>query len=252
VSGARAFVTGTSSGLGLGLAEELLARGWQVFGCSRREGGPDGLRHRTIDLADHATIPGALNALLGDTGRLDLVVLNAGVLGRIRDMGQTSLEELQRTMDVNLWANKVVLDWLLAWPGTVAQVVLVSSGASVLGNRGWGGYALSKAALNMLARLYSHEFGATHVTALAPGIIDTAMMESLCVDGDETRYPALRRLRAARGTEAMPGPREAATRVLSVLPALRERPSGSFVDIREILDPDAYRQLFGRPSGEGR
>lgn len=248
----RAFITGTSSGLGLGLAEELLARDWQVYGCSRRDSGPAGMHHRRLDLADHAAVPTGLDELLGDAGRLDLVVLNAGVLGGIRDMGQTSLDELRRTMDVNLWANKVVLDWLMAWPGDVAQVVLISSGASVLGNRGWGGYALSKAALNMLARLYSHEFAGSQLTALAPGIIDTAMMDRLCDAGDEVRYPALKRLRSARGTKAMPGPREAAAQILSVLPVLRERPSGSFVDIREILDPEGYRRLFGAPAGDGR
>jgi hypothetical protein len=44
----------------------------------------------------------------------------------------------------------------------------------------------------------------------------------------------------------MPGAGAAAERVLSVLPALRERPSGSFVDIREILEPEDYARLFGR------
>ena len=52
-------------------------------------------------------------------------------------------------------------------------------------------------------------------------------------------------LRQARGTSAMPGPDEAAGRVLSVLPQLRRYPSGSFVDIREILDPDEAAARLG-------
>ena len=61
------------------------------------------------------------------------------------------------------------------------------------------------------------------VSALAPGIIHTAMMDRLCDEGDAGRFPALQRLRQARGTDAMPGPEAAAERVLSVLPALRAR-----------------------------
>ncbi|NBC14939.1 MAG: SDR family NAD(P)-dependent oxidoreductase [Gammaproteobacteria bacterium] len=147
-------------------------------------------------------------------------------------------------MDVNLWANKTVTDWLYARGRPVDQVVMISSGAAVLGNKGWGGYALSKAALNMLAKLYSHEFPQTHITALAPGIIDTAMMDYLCGEADAEAFPALQRLRDARGSERMPDPDTAAARVVSVLPRLRAWPSGSFVDIREILDPDAYAGLY--------
>ncbi len=74
------------------------------------------------------------------------------------------------------------MDWLLEWGRPVRQVIMVSSGATVLGNKGWGAYALSKAGLNMLARLYDHEFPDTHISALAPGLIDTAMMDYLCVE----------------------------------------------------------------------
>jgi NAD(P)-dependent dehydrogenase (short-subunit alcohol dehydrogenase family) len=98
----------------------------------------------------------------------------------------------------------------------------------------------------MLARLYAHEFPATHLTALAPGIIDTPMMDHLCEEVDAEAFPALQRLQQARGTQAMPGPQEAAERLVSVLPRLKDWPSGSFVDIREILDPEGYARLFGK------
>jgi NAD(P)-dependent dehydrogenase (short-subunit alcohol dehydrogenase family) len=240
-----ALVTGTSSGLGHGLAGYLHRQGWQVYGCSRRGCDIAGVRDVRIDLADHDRIAAALTALLDDAPRLDLVVLNAGILGEIRDLTQTPLADLQRVMDINVWANKIVLDWLHAWQRPLGQVVLVSSGAAVLGNRGWGGYALSKATLNMLARLYAQEFPATHICALAPGRIDTPMMDYLCSEADAERFPALQRLRQARGTASMPDAATAAQRLIEVLPAVRERPSGDFVDIREILEPDEYARLFG-------
>lgn len=240
-----AFITGTSSGLGRALAAQLLEQEWSVLGCSRRQSGLPGLRERQIDLSDLAAIPVALGQWLGPLERLDLVVLNAGVLGDIRDLSDTPVDELQRVMTTNVWANKVVMDWLCNWGRPIDQVVMISSGAAVLGNRGWGAYALSKASLNMLAKLYAHELDDTHIAALAPGILDTAMMDYLCEQADAEAFPALQRLRAARGTAAMLDPPQAAQRVLSILASLRERPSGSFVDIREILDPAEYARLYG-------
>jgi NAD(P)-dependent dehydrogenase (short-subunit alcohol dehydrogenase family) len=239
-----AFITGTSSGLGRGLAGVLSRRGWSVHGCSRRGCDLPGVRDSRCDLTDPAAVPAALDALLGGLRRLDLVVLNAGVVGEIRLLAETPLADARRVMDANLWANKSVMDWLYRWGQPVGQVVMISSGASVLGNKGWGGYALSKAALNMLARLYAHEFPGSHICALAPGVIDTAMMDHLCDEADADAFPALQRLRAARGTDAMPDPDSAAEQVLDVLPALMERPSGSFVDIREIRDPAGYARLY--------
>ncbi len=240
------LVTGNSSGLGRGLTEVYLERGWRVFGCSRRGcRGPSGdLRDLRCDLADFAAVPAALQGLLGSAEGLALVVLNAGILGEIKPLSATGLDELRRIMDINLWSNKLVMDWLLEWGRPVRQVVMISSGAAVLGNKGWGGYALSKAGLNMLARLYAHEFPDTHISALAPGLIDTAMMDYLCVEPDPGEYPALQRIRDARGGYAMPGPLEAARRVASVVDALRGFPSGEFVDIRRILAPEEYARLM--------
>ncbi len=247
-----ALITGASSGLGQGLAEELAARGWRVLGLARRPCPVAGVRHRQADLTDGKAAQEALADLLAEAPRLDLVVLNAGVLGRIAPMQELSLDECRAVMEVNLWANKTVMDALHAWGRPIRQVLMISSGASRLGNRGWGAYSLSKAALNMLARLYAHEFPDTHIAALAPGIIDTPMMRELLSRYDPEAFPALGRLHEAFGTPAMPSPREAARRVLAVLEAIRTRPSGDFVDIRELLDPEGYRALYaGRVEGKG-
>jgi len=244
----NALITGISSGFGEALTKTLLNRDCEVFGCSRRDRHPAGAIHRQIDLTDFGKLPGEMDTLCGDTKHFDLVVLNAGVLGEIRDLSETPLAQAREVMDINLWANKAVMDWLHQSGRTTNQVIMISSGASVLGNHGWSSYSLSKAALNMLARLYSHEFPDTHICALAPGIIDTAMMDYLCETADAERFPALQRLRDARGSSNMPGPGEAAEQVLEILPQLLERPSGDFIDIRELLDPEGYARLYGKSS----
>lgn len=232
------LITGISSGLGLGFAETYLERGWSVYGLSRR-GCPvqhERLHDITCDLGDATHLAVALKGLLDDCRALELVILNAGVLGEIRDLTETSMESIHQVMEVNVWANKRLLDWLHANLSAIGQIVLISSGAAVNGNRGWGAYSLSKATLNMLTMLYAHEFPDTHLCALAPGLVDTAMQDYLCDPKqlDAGLYPSLEKLRGSRGTEAMPTPHEAANRIAELIPALKNYPSGSFQDVRSL------------------
>lgn len=235
------LVTGVSAGIGLGLLRESLRRGDSVFGLGRRPppepAAPperDRLRFAACDLTVSDAIPGALASLLRDVPRLDLVVLNAGILGDIADMAETSLEQLKAILDVNLWPNKVILDALFAGPWEVDQVVAISSGASVSGARGWNGYALSKAALNMLMKLYAAERPGTHVSALAPGLVDTGMQDKVRALDEDLRFPTVDRLKQAAGTPDMPGPEEAAPRLLEAMQAVRRRNSGDFYDVRSL------------------
>lgn len=232
------FITGNSSGLGYALTKEYLQRGCSVYGLSRRgcRGLAGDLHDIECDLARHELIVPALERLLGDVAGIDLVFLNAGVLGEIREISTTPLADVKRVMDINLWANKVILDWLHARALPIDQIVLVSSGAAVHGSKGWGAYALSKAALNMLTQLYAHEFPQTHLCALAPGLVDTAMQAYLSDPRrvDARLFPGVQRLRDARGTPDMPSPDAVARRIAARLPRLKRHPSGSFQDLRSL------------------
>ncbi|GAB4352717.1 MAG: SDR family NAD(P)-dependent oxidoreductase [Gammaproteobacteria bacterium] len=234
----QVFITGVSSGLGMGLTQVYLDRGWAVYGLSRR--GCD-LEHEKLhqvnfDLADAEGLDAAMQRLLDSVQNLDLAILNAGILGEIRDLTDTPMEAIHEVMEINVWANKRLMDWLHRQIPAIGQIVLISSGAAVNGNRGWGAYSLSKATLNMLAKLYAHEFPATHICALAPGLVDTAMQDYLCDAGqvDAQAYPSVERLRNARGTEAMPAPAVAARRIADLIPDLTRFPSGSFQDVRSL------------------
>lgn len=232
----RAFITGVSQGLGYGLAHQLLAGGWQVFALGRRPypHSSGNLNFISCDLRKLPEIQDCLQDLLSGQPAMDLAILNAGVLGQIRDLSEVELTEIKSIMDVNLWSNKLILDWFLAH-GHPRQIVGISSGASVSGNRGWGAYGISKAALNMLISLYAHEFPDSHLSSLAPGLIESGMQEFISKLKDTEKYPTLRRLQAARGTEAMPDPVLAGRLLLSKLDAIREKPTGVFLDIRRHL-----------------
>ena len=233
------FITGVSSGLGKGLAEAHLDHGDRVLGLARRAPhalcAREGFRFTSCDLADAKQLGPSLGQLLEGVSGLDLVYLNAGILGEIKDMLEVSLDDLMQTMDVNLWANKRVIDALFATGLAVRQILTISSGAAVNGSRGWNGYSISKAALNMMTRLYAAELPETHFCALAPGLIDTAMQDYLCGMKPDARYEALGALRSSRGTDRMPQPRDAAETIIEKLDELKSRyESGAFVDIRNL------------------
>lgn len=234
----KVFITGNSSGLGLGFTRAYLRSDRQVYGLSRR-GCPlesPQLHDIRCDAGQLEQLPNALQRLLGGVEALELVILNAGILGEIKEMVATSQEELESIMTINVWSNKVILDWLIARGIECRQIVLISSGAAVNGSKGWGGYSLSKATLNMLAKLYAAEMPESHLVALAPGLIDTAMQDYLCdpAQADVRRFPSLQKLRDARGSDVMPTPEQAAGNIISIMKKLRQHPSGSFLDIRTM------------------
>ncbi|MFU8848175.1 MAG: SDR family NAD(P)-dependent oxidoreductase [Opitutales bacterium] len=231
------FITGVSSGLGHGLAKHYLAAGATVYGCSRREPGDlveAGLHFAALDLGDAASARPALEAWLAGVSQFDLAILNAAKLGEIRDMADTPLDDLRETMEINVWANKWLLDSLFTSSRRVKQVVAISSGASISGSRGWNGYSLSKAALNMLVKLYAGEQAETHFTSLAPGLVDTAMQDYLTNLPEDERFAPLEILKAAKGTEKMPDGETCARLLIEAFPKLLERPSGEFADIRKL------------------
>lgn len=142
------LITGTSSGLGNGFAKYYLNKGANVYGISRKLNSDlkayDNYRFLFQDLCNFKEVETNLVSFLNGLEVLDLVILNAGVLKEIKDMKDTSLEEIQDVMKVNVWSNKIIIDTLFSNIKQIRQVVAVSSGAAVSGARGWNAYALSR------------------------------------------------------------------------------------------------------------
>ena len=235
----QVMITGISSGIGFGLASEFLRQGAEVTGISRRQPS-DLLQHKSFryaqgDLRVESEVDNAVSQLLQPQSQLDLIVLNAGVLGEFGDLADASMQDLLNTMSINVWANKWVMDAIRRLDGSVRQIVAISSGASVNGNRGWSGYSISKAALNMMMKLYSEELPETHITSLAPGLVDTAMQDQLCGRQPDDRFPALEFLRGKRNTEEMPDAEAAAQMLCRVITQLPNQvKSGEYVDVRNL------------------
>ncbi len=227
----KSFITGIGSGLGKALVSEAIERGYEVYALSRRL--PEELRGKVnfvrCDLEELENVKTAVYSLLGNLNRIDIVILNAGILGKFGDMSDVSLQEMDRVMNVNLWANKLILDSLMELGVEINQIVGISSGAAVNCNRGWNAYSISKASFNCLLKLYSREMDKTHITALAPGLVLTPMLEEVMAQ-DDTLYTSIKRIRESSKRT----PEEAARLLFDIFPKLLSFESGSFLDVRKI------------------
>jgi NAD(P)-dependent dehydrogenase (short-subunit alcohol dehydrogenase family) len=96
------LVTGASSGIGQAIARHLAARGWRVFGTSRRETtGFDGVDMLPMEVDEDDSVTRAVSAIAEKTGRLDAVVNNAGwaLMGPV----DTPIAEARAQMETNFF-----------------------------------------------------------------------------------------------------------------------------------------------------
>lgn len=243
----KIFITGVSSGIGHALAEAYLHRDCHVFGISRRTSASlapaRNFSFQELDLSEEASIRAVLPQLLGQVDSLDLVILNAGILGKSGDVCETSVAEFQRTMNINVWANKIVLDSIFSICPNVKQVVAISSAAAVASFRGSAAYCISKAALNMLIAMYAEEQKRTHFNSVAPCLVKTEMQDELASQPADPRFPAFDSLRLARQAGLMIEAPDAAEYLISVFEKATARPSGSFIDASSAPRPSLLRRL---------
>jgi NAD(P)-dependent dehydrogenase (short-subunit alcohol dehydrogenase family) len=232
------FITGTSSGLGFALAKYYVDSGHLVYGISRKMNEElnnySNFHFLVQDITRFSELETNLFSFLKDVQVFDLVILNAGVLNEIKDLKDTSLHEIMKVMDVNVWANKILIEALFREVSKIRQVVAVSSGAAVSGARGWNAYSLSKATLNMLINLYAKEYPGTHFCALAPGLVDTGMQDYIFSLEDDEKFPIVKRLKEAKGTGKMPKPDEAARSFARAVKLAKNYESGIFLDVRKM------------------
>jgi len=218
----KVLITGISRGIGYGLAKYYVENGDEVYAIGRKNPFDDALRFYRLDVSAYEKIPHAIESL--EIEELDLAILNAGILSEIKEMKHWSVKELQNIFDINVWANKVLIDELAPF---TKKIVVMSSGAAVNGNPGWGGYSLSKCAVNMMVSIYSKEID-SRIYALAPGVIDTDMVEKV-ISGDHSKFPSLDRVEAGRISLE-----KGVERIVTTISKLDRFQSGDFIDVRYI------------------
>jgi NAD(P)-dependent dehydrogenase (short-subunit alcohol dehydrogenase family) len=190
LAGKIALVTGASRGIGYATALALARAGAHIVAVARTVGGLEELDDAIggaggsatlvpLDLKDYAGI-GRLGAALSERyRRLDILIGNAGLLGPLSPLAHVEPKVWDDVIAVNVTANWHLIrsmDALLR-ASEAGRVVLVTSGIAASPRAYWGPYAVSKAALDALARTYAAETATTsvRVNLFSPGPTRTRM-----------------------------------------------------------------------------
>lgn len=204
LSGKTALVTGASRGIGASVAKELAKRGAHVILIARTIGGLEAVDDEIKAFGGKATLMPLdlfkLNDLdaLGPTlhqhfPKLDIFIGNAAMLGTLAPLGHLKPDEFQRVMDLNVTANYRLIRTLdpLLKASDNGRVVFVTSGVTKDFKAYWGEYAVSKAALEALAKVYAAECANTNVKVniLDPGRVRTAMRSQAYPGEDPQKRP---------------------------------------------------------------
>ncbi|WID96784.1 SDR family NAD(P)-dependent oxidoreductase [Bosea vestrisii] len=190
LEGRVALVTGASRGIGRAAALAFAQAGAHVIALARTTGALEELDDEIraaggsatlvpADLADATAIKKLGPAVLERWGRLDILLANAGVLGPLAPLTHVSPKEWAEVFDINVSANwrllKSVEPALKA--SDAGRAIFLSSGAAHKGLAYWGPYAVSKAALEAMARSYADETRTTNLRVMLvnPGPLRTRM-----------------------------------------------------------------------------
>ncbi|MFC7167606.1 SDR family NAD(P)-dependent oxidoreductase [Halospeciosus flavus] len=181
LDGQVALVTGANRGIGAEIARGLRDLGATVYAGSRsmQEETPDGTERVLLDVTQEGDIESVVDGIFEETGRLDVLVNNAGV----GEFGETivseSVETIDRTLATNLRGPMLVCKHAL--PLLLQQehprVVNVSSGMGAIHDMGDGApaYRVSKTGLNGFTRYLDAEYAEKGLVANAacPGHVET-------------------------------------------------------------------------------
>jgi 2-dehydro-3-deoxy-L-rhamnonate dehydrogenase (NAD+) len=193
-TGQTAIITGGAEGIGRGIATRLAAEGATIALFDRNaplldhtvaeltEQGFSVTGH-VVDVADEAAVRQAIEAVVEQTERLDIMVNSAGIVGptstRITDY---SVDDYDRVYQTNLRGAFLMTKWAIAHmePQQYGRILHLASIAGKEGNPFMAGYSSMKAGVIGLVKGVGKEYAETGITVngIAPAVIRTAMNEN--------------------------------------------------------------------------
>ena len=188
VKGKICVVTGSTKGIGKGIAEALAENGGTVVICSRKQNECDAvaaeIREKygvdaigvSADITKTEAIENLFNTVMEKYGRVDVLVNNAGILPKFKRFDRYSDEEIERAININfyscVYSVKTFLPMLLQ--STDPGIVNIDSSAALMSLAGTSMYSASKAALKGFTEALREEFrGKCYVGLVCPGFTKT-------------------------------------------------------------------------------
>lgn len=190
LSGKTAFVTGSTRGIGLAIAQALYGAGAKVavvgrdLERARSIAGELGSRATGVacDVAQSAQVEGAIAAAQDSLGPIDILVNNAG-LARDNILLRLTDEDWDTVMDANLkgafHTTRAIIKGMMK--RRAGRIINITSIVGLTGNKGQANYAASKAGLIGFTKSVAKEYASRNiqVNCIAPGFIETDMTAAL-------------------------------------------------------------------------
>ncbi len=205
--GKVAFVSGASRGIGAGLAARFAERGLRLVLCARSRPAlteSDEVFARTLDVRDAAGFEALVAEAEARFGAIDLWINNAGVLEPIAPLRDVEVDAFREHIDINLTGvflgSRSYVRHLarMERPGVLINI---SSGAAWKAYAGWAAYCAGKAGVERLTEVLALEEAERGLRAhsVAPGVVDTAMQETIRSTSAE-HFPSVERFKERKRT----------------------------------------------------
>lgn len=196
LKGKNFVVTGCNKGIGQAVLSACAEEGANIWACIHKQDEAFqawcqqmqqkcNVKITTIifDLADKEAIKEGASRILKDKEKIDGIVNVAGTVGFLKTFTMTTIEEMQTVFDINFWGGLLLLQKLVKnmMRHKQGSIVNIASIAALDGEPGQLEYVASKAAVIGMTRKLSSELGIYNirVNAVAPGLVETAMVNSM-------------------------------------------------------------------------
>jgi len=190
-AGRTAVVTGGATGIGLAVAQRLVASGGRVSLWDRDAAAlgkaavaiGNGTVTQVVDVSDGASVEAATRASIAECGRIDALVCSAGVTGPNTTLWEYPVDAWHRVFDVNVHGvflcNREVVRTMLTQD--FGRIVNIASVAGKEGNPNASAYSASKAAVIGLTKSLGKELAKTNirVNCVTPAAVKTAIFDQM-------------------------------------------------------------------------
>ena len=190
-NGRSAVITGGAAGIGLAIAQRLIASGGRVSVWDRDAAALEkakvhltaGVDTRVVDVADAASVDAAAQAAAAALGRIDALVCSAGITGPNTTMWEYPVDAWRQVMDVNVTGvflcNRAIVPVMLKQD--YGRIVNIASVAGKEGNPNASAYSTSKAAVIGLTKSLGKELAKTgiRVNCVTPAAVKTAIFDQM-------------------------------------------------------------------------
>ncbi len=166
------LITGSSSGIGKAIADFLFKKGYKIYGTSRKPKENNTFPMVTLDVTKKETISAAINNVIAEAGKIDVLINNAGV-GITGPIEETPDEEIKKAFDTNYFGPLNVIKEVLPHmrENRSGLIINITSIAGYMGLPYRGIYSATKSALEITTEAFRMELKDFNIkmTNVAPG-----------------------------------------------------------------------------------